>query len=256
MGLKNTCHHGKGVEQPMTACNSIYKQTKPPCLMQKSILHCTFGSILYVWVQCMPSCREELNFTFLFFENVSTEGQICFSTINVKKCRVKQFERGSKLQIHITQPFMCTMPTKIMSIWCNGVEMSQNKTFLLANSLGVLHDCPDPSLCLRHLFSSSVQVHSLIPMSNFSKCASITCWTKQRNIQYFIEPSNVSPQSECKEIFISPGGHKGGGICYVTVFLSKLLLSWKQQYCQYVISCLDQGWHELLHSWVHQEDER
>lgn len=112
MGLKNTCHHGKGVEQPMTACSSIYKQTKPPCLMQKSILHCTSGSILYVWVQCMPSCREELNFTFLFFENVSTEGQICFSMVNVKKCRVKQFERGSKLQIHITQPFMCTMPTK------------------------------------------------------------------------------------------------------------------------------------------------
>lgn len=209
------------------------------------------------WVQCMPSCREELNFTFLFFENVSTEGQICFSTISVKKCRVKQFERGSKLQIHITQPFMCTMPTK--KCRCDATALKCHRT---------KHSCwPTAWACYMivqtpvcafgiFFFFSSVQVHSLIPMSNFSKCASITCWTKRRNIQCFIEPSSVSLQSECKEIFISPGGHKGGGICYVTVFLSRLLLSWKQQYCQNVVSCLDQGWHELLHSWVHQEDER
>lgn len=39
-----------------------------------------------------------------------------------------------------------------------------------------------PAVCLRYLSSSSVTVYSLIPISNFSKCASITCWTKtQKN---------------------------------------------------------------------------
>ncbi len=78
---------------------------------------------------------------------------------------------------------------KMMLIWCNAVEMSLHGTkysrwptawvcYMIVRS---------PALSLRYLFSSSVTVHSRIPISNFSKCASITCWTEHRNIQYFIE---------------------------------------------------------------------
>lgn len=43
----------------------------------------------------------------------------------------------------------------------------------------VLRDCPD----LRFLLSLfKYSFHSLTPISNFSKCASITCWTEQREI--------------------------------------------------------------------------
>ena len=59
---------------------------------------------------------------------------------------------------------------------CNAVEISHQGAKMF-NSQGTLYDCP--AMSPQYLFSSSATVHSLIPISSFSKCASITCWTKQ-----------------------------------------------------------------------------
>lgn len=143
-------------------------------------LHCTFGSILTVRVQCRPSCSEELNLNFCSQKMYLVR----FASL---ECWVKHFERALKFTPHKPSCVICQQ--KRMLVWCNiaKTEITPNKTFLKTDSLGVLHDCPDPKLCHRYSFSSSVpsSVHSLIPMSNFSKCASITCWTIQKNTEFY-----------------------------------------------------------------------
>lgn len=153
----------------------------------------------------MLDCSEVLDI-FVFWNMSVCPGKICYSTFDVKKCRVKQFERGGvKLQINTAQTFMCIMPTKKRWRDAKAVEISLNakaKIFLSDNSLGVLHDCPEPSGAPQVFVFSSVTVHSLIPISNFSKCASITCWTKWRNTEYVIKHSCVSFKSEYYMCFL------------------------------------------------------
>lgn len=146
-------------------------------------------------VQCMLVCSKELNFTVLYSLQICQCISIRFQCEKVQSKRVwtrVTFEYSHSTNLHVHHA------NQMMLIWRNTVEMSLNGTkysrwptawacYMIVRS---------PALSLRYLFSSSVTVHSRIPISNFSKCASITCWTEQRNAQYFTEQSCVSFQSE------------------------------------------------------------
>lgn len=121
----------------------------------------------YYMSECVPRCRAEINFTFLFSGNVSRPAFLFH--IHCEKVW-SQRKRVKTANSHYT-PLHVHHASKIILIRCNTAEMSQNKTFLLASS----HDCPDPGLCLQYYVFFVCSVHSRIPISSFSKCASITC---------------------------------------------------------------------------------
>lgn len=158
-----------------------------------------------------------------------------------------------------------------------------NKIFLL-DSLGVLHDCPEPSV-VPSVFVPPSQVSQFILW--FPSVTSVSVLPSpvelNRKIQYFIEQSCVISKWILIKVFTSPFGHcsfpegkQKGDLAGQVFFLSRLLLSWKQQHCQQLISCSDQSkvwqdelkfctfrknpvclrWYKASHFWVHQEDER
>lgn len=91
----------------------------------------------------------------------------------------------------------------------DAVEMSLNGTeySCWATAWASYRIVHSPAVCLRYLSSASVTVYSLIPISNFSKCASITCWTKtQINTVIYWRENRRGNNSSLSTDSVSPDG--------------------------------------------------
>lgn len=158
-----------------------YKGKLLPYLKQNQ-----FPSALLTWQQTPGGaqrtwgCCKELS---MLFENLWVcIDWICYSTTNIIK-KKKKVQSVTALKVVKTEISHHKPSLASWRIWSNDDEISFKGT----KSSCRLTDGPcymivqRTAASIQCLFSLRATVHSLMPISNFSKCASITCWTKQRS---------------------------------------------------------------------------